>query len=64
MIHFSHVLGTNIITMTHTINANTNLLSKDITRTHTQMRKSPGGKKGRRKEMSRDRDKKNLKINK
>ena len=31
--------------MTHAINSNTNLLSTDITRTHTQMRKSPSGEK-------------------
>ena len=38
--------------MTHAIKSNTNLLSIDITRTHTQMRKSPRGetegKKGRK----------------
>ena len=31
--------------MTHAINSNTNLLSIDVTRTHTQMRKSPRGEK-------------------
>ena len=31
--------------MTHAINSNTNLLSIDITRMHTQMRKSPRGEK-------------------
>ena len=40
--------------MTHTINSNTNLLSIDITRTHTQMRKSPRGEKESGKEMRRD----------
>ena len=54
-IHFCYVLCTNIITMTHTINSNTNLLSIDIKRTHTQMKKSPGGEKGSGKEMRRDR---------
>ena len=44
--------------MTHAINSNTNLLSIDITRTHTQMRKSPRGEKESGKEMRRDRDKK------
>ena len=33
--------------MTHAINSNTKLLSIDITRTHTQMRKSPGGEEER-----------------
>ena len=41
--------------MTHTINSNTKLLSIDITRTHTQMRKSPRGEEGSRKKMRRDR---------
>ena len=31
--------------MTHAINLNTNLLSIDITRMHTQMRNSPRGEK-------------------
>ena len=31
--------------MTRTINSNMNLLSIDITRTHTQIRKSPRGEK-------------------
>ena len=44
--------------MTHTINSNTNLLSIDITRTHTHMKKSPRGKKESGKEMRRDRVKK------
>ena len=39
--------------MTHTINSNTNLLSADITRMHTLMRKSPRGEKESRKEMRR-----------
>ena len=42
--------------MTRAINSNTNLLSTDITRMHTQMRKSPRGEKESRKEMRRDRD--------
>ena len=46
-IHFRHVLYTNIMTMTHAITSNTNSLSIDITRTHTQMRKSPRGEKER-----------------
>ena len=54
--NFLHVLCTNIVTMTHTINSNTNLLSIDITRTHTQMRKSPRGEKESGKEMRRDRE--------
>ena len=33
--------------MTHEINSNKNLLSIDMTRTHTQMRKSPRGEKER-----------------
>ena len=37
--------------MTHAINSNTNLLSIDITRTHTQRRKSPRGEKESGKEM-------------
>ena len=41
--------------MTHAINSNTNLLSIDITRMHTQMRKSPRGETESRKEMRRDR---------
>ena len=41
--------------MTHAINSDTNLLSIDITRTHTQMRKSPRGEKESRKEMRRER---------
>ena len=52
----SCVLFTNIITMTHAINSNTNLLSKDITRMHTQMRKTPRGGKESGKEMRRDRE--------
>ena len=44
--------------MTHAINSNTNLLSIDIIRTHTQMRKSPRGEKESGKEMRRDRVKK------
>ena len=42
--------------MTHTINSNTNLLSIDITRTHTQIRKNLRGEKESGKEMRRDRD--------
>ena len=42
--------------MTNTINSNTNLLSVDITRTLTQMRKSPRGEKESGKEMRRDRE--------
>ena len=42
--------------MTHTRNSNTNLLSIDITRTHTQMRKSLTGAKESGKEMRRDRE--------
>ena len=49
--------------MTHTINSNTNLLSIDITQSHTQMRKSPRGEKESGKEMRRDREQKNQKIN-
>ena len=48
--------------MTHAINSNTNLLSIDITRTHTQMRKSPRGGKESGKEMRRDRVKKERKF--
>ena len=44
--------------MTHAINSNTNLLSIDITRMHTHMRKSPRGEKESGKEMRRDRSKK------
>ena len=44
--------------MTHTINSNTNLLSIDITRTHTQMRKSSRGEKESGKEMRRQKVKK------
>ena len=54
-IHFSHVLCTNIITMTRAINSNTNLLSIDSTRMHTRMRKSPRGEKESGKEMRRER---------
>ena len=49
--------------MTHAINSNTGLLSIDyITRTHTQMRKSPRGEKESGKEMRRDRVKKGKEI--
>ena len=41
--------------MTRAINSNTNLLSIDITRMRTQMRKSPGAEKESRKEMRRPR---------
>ena len=51
-----YYVSTNIITMTHAINSNTNLLSIDITRTHMLMRKSPRGEKESRKEMRRDRE--------
>ena len=44
--------------MTHAINSNTNLLSIDITRMHTQMRKSPIGEKESGKEFRRDREEK------
>ena len=44
--------------MTRAINSNTNLLSIDITRTHTQMRKSPRGEKASGIGMRRDRVKK------
>ena len=44
--------------MTHAINSNTNLLSMDLARTHTQMRKSSRGEKESGKEMRRDRVKK------
>ena len=44
--------------MTLAIQSNTNLLSIDITSTHTQMRKSRRGEKESGKEMLRDREKK------
>ena len=44
--------------MTHAINSNTNLLSTDITRTHTQMRKNPRGAKESGEEMTRVEQKK------
>ena len=44
--------------MTHAINSNTNLLSIDITRMHTQMREGSRGEKESGKEMRRDRIKK------
>ena len=44
--------------MTHAINLNTNLLSIDITRMHTQMRKSPREEKESGKELRRQRIKK------
>ena len=44
--------------MTLAINSNTNLLSIGITRTYTQMRKSPRGEKEMGKEMRRDREQK------
>ena len=47
---------TNNIPMTHAINSNTNLLSIDITRMHTQMRKNLRGEKESGKEMRRDRE--------
>ena len=46
--------------MTHTINSNTNLLSIDITRTHTHMRKNQSGEKESGKEMRGDRELKKL----
>ena len=54
--------------MTHAINSNTNLLSIDITKMHTQVRMSPRGEKESGKEMRReskkkDRIKENLKKN-
>ena len=61
-IHFWHILCTNIITMTHSINSNANLLPIDITRTHTQMKKSLRGEKERRKEMRRNREQKIKKL--
>ena len=42
--------------MTHTISSNTNLVPVDITRTHTQMRKSRRGEKESGKEMRRGRE--------
>ena len=42
--------------MTDAINSNTNILSIDITKTHTQMRKSSRGQKESGKEMRRDRE--------
>ena len=50
--------------MTHAINSKTNLQSIDITRTCTQMRKSPRGEKESGKEMRRDsgKNKKRKKI--
>ena len=50
--------------MTHAINSNTKLLSIDITRTHTQMRKSPRGEKESRKEMRRETERKKSEKNK
>ena len=44
--------------MTCAINANTNLPSIDITKMHTQMRKSPRGEKESGKEMRRETGKK------
>ena len=48
--------------MTHAINLNTNLLSIDITRTHTQMSKSSRGKRAGRKcgESTKKKKKKNI----
>ena len=46
--------------MTHTTNSN--LLSIDLTRRHTQMRKSPRGEKESGEEMRRDRKEKREKI--
>ena len=54
----------NIITMTHAINSNTNLLYIDITGMHTQMRKSPRGGKESDKKMRRDREYKKQKKEK
>ena len=53
-----YYICTDIITMTHAINSNTNLLSIDITRTHTQLRKSSKGEKECKKGMRRQRVKK------
>ena len=50
--------------MTHAINSNTNLLSIDITRTYTPMRKSPRGEKESGKKMRGDRVKKREKKKK
>ena len=52
--------------MTHAINSNTNLLSIDITRRHTRMKKSPRGEKESGNEMRRQRVKneKNVKRKK
>ena len=50
--------------MTHAIDSNTNLLSIDITRMHTQMRKSPRGEKESGKEMRRGRDLRKKEIRK
>ena len=43
--------------MIHAINSNTILLSIDITRTHTQMKKSPRGEQASKKEKRGDRGK-------
>ena len=50
--------------MTQARNSNANLLSINITRTYTQMRKSPRGEKESGKEMRRDREYKKRKKRK
>ena len=50
--------------MTHAMNSNTNLLSIDITRTHSLMRKNPRGEKESGKEMRRDKEQENKKKRK
>ena len=50
--------------MTRAINSNTNVLSIDIPRTHTQMRRVQEERKESGKEMRRDRAKKEKKIRK
>ena len=49
--------------MTHAINSDTNLLSTDITRTHTQMRKRVG-KNGERQRVKKRKRKKGRKYKK
>ena len=46
--------------MTHAMNSSTNLISIDITTTHTQMRKSPRGEKESGKEMRKKKQRKKL----
>ena len=47
--------------MAHAISSNTNLLSFEITRTHTQMRKSPRGEKESGKGMRSETERKKIK---